>query len=316
MDAKIGDWVVTPRIGKPVEIQALWINALRIGGAWSPDWADLARRAHGVRSAPAFPNPATGGLVRCGRRRPCAGHAWTPACGPTRFSLSAACRFRCCTATRARRRRPGRTDAADAAGLAHACRRTIRTIAPHYRGGAARARRRLSSGHRLAVADGAVRRGVAARARGTRRRRNAEARRRFLPPLLAHLATCGLGHVSEVADGDPPHTPGGCPFQAWSLGELIRIERMLAAADGRGAPSRMPTTTSQAPRHVSTPPKARRLAATRRTRPGGAGGPISATGNGARCARTTAQTAPPGSTCRTITPAAAPTAGAKTGSAA
>jgi glycogen debranching enzyme len=28
MDAKVGDWVVTPRIGKPVEVQALWLNAL------------------------------------------------------------------------------------------------------------------------------------------------------------------------------------------------------------------------------------------------------------------------------------------------
>jgi glycogen debranching enzyme len=55
----------------------------------------------------------------------------------------------------------------------------------------------------------------------------AEARARFIPPLVAHLETAGLGHVSEVADGDPPHTPGGCPFQAWSLGELIRVQRLL-----------------------------------------------------------------------------------------
>jgi glycogen debranching enzyme len=50
----------------------------------------------------------------------------------------------------------------------------------------------------------------------------AEARRRFLVPLLEHLRVAGLGHVSEIADGDAPHTPRGCPFQAWSLGELIR----------------------------------------------------------------------------------------------
>ena len=49
----------------------------------------------------------------------------------------------------------------------------------------------------------------------------AEARQRFLAPLLEHLNVAGLGHVSEIADGDPPHTPRGCPFQAWSLGELI-----------------------------------------------------------------------------------------------
>ena len=50
----------------------------------------------------------------------------------------------------------------------------------------------------------------------------AEARERFLAPLQAHLERAGLGHVSEIADGDAPHMPRGCPFQAWSLGELIR----------------------------------------------------------------------------------------------
>jgi glycogen debranching enzyme len=50
---------------------------------------------------------------------------------------------------------------------------------------------------------------------------------RFFEPLLAHLQTAGLGHVSEVADGDPPHRSGGCPFQAWSVSELIRIQNMV-----------------------------------------------------------------------------------------
>ena len=45
MDAKVGDWVVTPRIGKPVEVQALWINALHIGASRSPELGDLADRA-------------------------------------------------------------------------------------------------------------------------------------------------------------------------------------------------------------------------------------------------------------------------------
>ena len=55
------------------------------------------------------------------------------------------------------------------------------------------------------------------------------ARQQFLAPLLAHVDEAGLGHVSEVADGDAPHTPGGCPFQAWSLGELLRLERVVLA---------------------------------------------------------------------------------------
>jgi glycogen debranching enzyme len=33
--------------------------------------------------------------------------------------------------------------------------------------------------------------------------------------------------VPEIADGDPPHTPRGCPQQAWSVGELLRIQPML-----------------------------------------------------------------------------------------
>src|SRR5439155_255964 len=45
MDAKVGDWVVTPRIGKPVEVQALWLNALRIGSELSERWAELYARA-------------------------------------------------------------------------------------------------------------------------------------------------------------------------------------------------------------------------------------------------------------------------------
>ncbi len=51
MDVKIGDWVVTPRIGKPVEIQALWLNALAIGRAGSSDCSHLYRRARATFQA-------------------------------------------------------------------------------------------------------------------------------------------------------------------------------------------------------------------------------------------------------------------------
>ena len=39
----------------------------------------------------------------------------------------------------------------------------------------------------------------------------------------------GLGHVSEIADADPPYNPRGCPFQAWSMGELLRIDLSVLA---------------------------------------------------------------------------------------
>ena len=65
------------------------------------------------------------------------------------------------------------------------------------------------------------------RVRGNAPAARAEAASRFLTPLRAHLDEAGLGHMSEVVDGDAPHTPGGCPFQAWSLGELLRAEALV-----------------------------------------------------------------------------------------
>ena len=56
----------------------------------------------------------------------------------------------------------------------------------------------------------------------------ATARRRFFDPLVARLDQVGLGHVSEIADATDPFTPRGCPFQAWSVGEAIRIDRMTS----------------------------------------------------------------------------------------
>ena len=56
-----------------------------------------------------------------------------------------------------------------------------------------------------------------------------KARERFMAPLLAHLQSAGLGHVSEIADADAPFAPRGCPFQAWSLGELLRLDRVVLA---------------------------------------------------------------------------------------
>jgi predicted glycogen debranching enzyme len=47
-----------------------------------------------------------------------------------------------------------------------------------------------------------------------------------LDGLLAHLAEYGIGSVSETADGDPPHGATGCPFQAWSVAELLRAHRL------------------------------------------------------------------------------------------
>ena len=50
-----------------------------------------------------------------------------------------------------------------------------------------------------------------------------------LEPLADHLAEWGIGSVSETADGDAPHGATGCPFQAWSVAELLRARALGSA---------------------------------------------------------------------------------------
>src|SRR5262249_6774543 len=60
-----------------------------------------------------------------------------------------------------------------------------------------------------------------------------EARQRFLAPLQQHMQSAGLGHISEITDAEAPFTPRGCPFQAWSLGEFVRLDRAVLAPPRR-----------------------------------------------------------------------------------
>jgi len=225
MDAKVGDWVVTPRIGKPVEVQALWINALRIGAAWWPKWGrqtDLAQMSFLER----FPDPDTGGLAdvvdvdglpgQVDRRiRP--NQIFAVGGLPTPLLAGAAAR-RVVDLVEARLLTP--------MGL-----RTLAPGEPAYVGRYAGDRvQRDGAYHQGTVWPWLIGPFVEAwlRVRDNAAAAKAEASACFLAPLRAHLDEAGLGHVSEVADGDAPHTPGGCPFQAWSLGELLRAEKLVA----------------------------------------------------------------------------------------
>ena len=69
------------------------------------------------------------------------------------------------------------------------------------------------------------------RVRGGTREAKRAARQRFLAPILTHLDRAGLGHVSEIADAEPPFTPRGCPFQAWSVGEALRLSENVLHED-------------------------------------------------------------------------------------
>jgi glycogen debranching enzyme len=83
------------------------------------------------------------------------------------------------------------------------------------------------------------------------------ARQRFLEPVTAHLRVAGLSHISEIADAATPFTPRGCPFQAWSLGEYLRLDRQVLGAGvdelstaSSGLPPTRPARRTKPPVHV------------------------------------------------------------------
>lgn len=227
MDAKVDSWVVTPRVGKPVEIQALWVNALRIASHWTDAWRSLEHRAN-ASFRERFTRSAAAGLLDVvdadhepgkidSKIRP----NQIFAVGGLPYGLLA------------------RDQAEQVVAQVEAELWTplgLRTLSPHdrdycgrYLGGPFE---RDAAYHQGTVWPWLMGPFVDAwlRVHGSTAATRAEARDRFLAPLLAHLKTAGLGHVSEIADGDAPHTPRGAPFQAWSLGELIRIEHWLRHA--------------------------------------------------------------------------------------
>jgi len=226
MDAKVGDWVVTPRIGKPVEVQALWLNALWIAGAFSDRWREL----HDLGLASfhdRFWNEAAGCLFDVVDPDHVAGTV-DATLRPSQIFAVGGLPFALVEGERARRI----VDTVEAALSTPAGLRSLSPVDPAYQG-------RYEGGPRQR--DGAYHQGTVwpflagafvdawVRTREGSAAAKAEARERFLAPLLAHLDEAGLGHVSEIADGDAPHTPRGCPFQAWSLGELLRIDRVILA---------------------------------------------------------------------------------------
>ena len=227
MDAKTGDHVVTPRTGKPVEVQALWYNALRIGGLhWSAEWAAAADRVH---AAFAGRFAGTGGaLVDVADNGHVPG-ADDASIRPNQIFAVGGLPF------------PLLEGAAGRAVVDRVERELLtpmglRSLSPNdaayagrYCGGPAQ---RDGAYHQGTVWPWLIGPFVDAwlSVRGRDAAAKGEAAERFLAPLMAHLGQAGLGHVSEVADGDAPHKPGGCPFQAWSLGELIRVRAMLGLA--------------------------------------------------------------------------------------
>ncbi len=222
MDAKVGDWVVTPRQGKAVEIQALWYHALRVMESLAESFGEeAAQKRYGAMAGKA--------------RRSFMQQFWNAECDCLYDVVDGDVKDDAI-----------RPNQVLAVSLAHSmlpagqARRVVgvverelltpvglRSLAPshpayrgQYRGG-------------VWERDGAYHQGTVwgwlmgpfltayVKVHGTRKAR-AQAEK-WLDGFRLHLSEAGLGQVSEIFDGDPPHRPDGCFAQAWSVGEVLRV---------------------------------------------------------------------------------------------
>ena len=217
MDARVGDWTVTPRIGKPVEINALWFNALRSMTEFA---ADLG--ADGSR----FDRMAT--QTRAGFER-----FWNagsdcsfdvldgPGGNEGRLRPNQLVAVSLCHSPFDPQRQKAIVDVCSEKLLtAHG----LRSLSPddpqyagHYGGDQ---HRRDGAYHQGTVWAWLIGPYLSAHWRVYA---DAALVRQVLHPLLLHLGAGCIGTLGEIFDGDPPHEPRGCFAQAWSVAEVLRV---------------------------------------------------------------------------------------------
>jgi predicted glycogen debranching enzyme len=234
MDAKIGDWVVTPRIGKPVEINALWYNGLvamaemaEAVGLPSATYRGLAVRARNgfqrfVQPDGTLHDVLDGPDGADATLRPnqilAVSLPHSPLDAETGRAVVARVGRELLTSYGLRSLDPAHRD-----------------YKPRYLGGVWE---RDSSYHQGAVWAWLLGYFALAEYRITGDAEGAQAR---LAPLRDHLLDAGLGTVSEIFDGAPPHAPRGCPSQAWSVACTLEAWWRLEQA------KRQTRTTSEEP---------------------------------------------------------------------
>jgi predicted glycogen debranching enzyme len=222
MDAKIGDWGITPRTGKPVEVNALWYNALysmiefsqainepyaryqamadKAGTGFSRFWNEKLGYCYDVLDTPAGGDD--------------------PALRPTQL-IAVSLHYSPLSAERQK----AVVDISLRKLLTPVGLRSLSPDEPGYIG-------RYNGDH--AMDDSAYHQGtvwgwligpfVSAHLRVYR---DSQLALSFLEPLFEHLSVRGLGSVSDIFDGDAPHTPRGCVAQAWSVAEILRVWREI-----------------------------------------------------------------------------------------
>ncbi len=216
MDAKVDDWVVTSRIGKPIEVNALWYNALRTMAKFArqlgkphQEYEAMADRAKYRFSR--FWNDETGYCYDV-LDSPDGDDALLRPNQIFAVSLPES------PLTTAQQR-----GVVDACGRSLLTSHGVRSLAldhPQYQG---------KYGGNQYQRDGAYHQGIVWGwllgpfvLAHLRVYKNPEQARQFLEPMANHLKAHGVGSLSEIFDGDAPMTPRGCIAQAWTVAEVLR----------------------------------------------------------------------------------------------
>jgi len=239
MDAKVGDWVVTPRTGKAVEIQALWYNALRVMEGLAERFGDKANQKQYKTMATSarksfneqFWNEQTGCLydiVNDDER--------DASIRPNQVLAISLANSMVSTGQAKRIMRVVERELLTPRGL--------RTLSPNdsryigrYEGDP---RSRDGSYHQGTVWPWLMGSYITAYAKTFGERAGRKVATEWLKNFDDHLTEACLGQVSEIFDGDHPHTPRGCVAQAWSVAELLRaavenVYPLNSASRGAGA---------------------------------------------------------------------------------
>ncbi len=223
MDAKNSDWVVTPRYGKPIEIQALWLRALEISARLAaqfgePDYAEDCRkdRALGVESFRKKFWYKDGRYLYDTIDGP---EADDTSIRPNQVFAIALCDDLLTREQAIQVLHIIKDHLLTPVGLRTLSPTDVR-YCPRYEGGPMERDRAYHQGTVWPFLLGPF---VTAwlKTFGHTGKTRTEARS-FLHGIEAHLQEACLGQVSEIFDGDPPHRPRGCPAQAWSVAEPLR----------------------------------------------------------------------------------------------
>jgi predicted glycogen debranching enzyme len=220
MDAKVDGWVVTPRRGKAVEINALWYNALCLLARWECDLGDRAKSQQ-YSEAAARARESFNARFWCEEK----GHLYDVIDGPD--GDDAACRPNQIFAISLPNPVLDQSRWEDVMSVVQRKLLTpvgLRSLSPdhpdykpQYFGDL---RTRDAAYHQGTVWGWLI--GPWIDAWLKLHPDDKAGARRFLDGLVAHLPEFGVGSIAEIFDAEPPYTPRGCIAQAWSVAEVLR----------------------------------------------------------------------------------------------